>query len=77
MEERYLEKQDTRAIVQFDDFKFVACVWGQKEIYIIDREKPHATNSFESQVNPSEINMSIQLLPFFHPVTFPFAFVLS
>ena len=37
--------------MQFDDEKFVACVWGQSEIYVIDREKPDAVNSFET--NPT------------------------
>ena len=27
-QERYLEGFDTRCIMQFDDEKFVACVWG-------------------------------------------------
>ena len=79
-QERYLEGFDTRCIMQFDDEKFVACVWGQSEIYVIDREKPDAVNSFETNPTvgqPCKQNLSIQLLPFFDPVTFPFAFVLS
>ena len=27
-EERYLENLDTRCIIQFDEEKFIACVWG-------------------------------------------------
>lgn len=76
LDERYLEGQDTRFIEQFDDEKFVACVWGQPDIFIIDREKPDAVNSFEV-VNASKHNLSIQLLPMFDPITFPFAFILS
>jgi hypothetical protein len=53
-DERYLEGCDTRCILQFDEEKFVACVWGQSEIYIIDREKPEAVNSFETVTNPSK-----------------------
>jgi hypothetical protein len=74
--ERYLDGLDTRFIEQFDDEKFVACVWGQSDIFIIDREKPDAVNSFEV-VNASKQNLSIQLLPMFDPINFPFAFVLS
>ena len=50
-QERYLEGLDTRCILQFDNEKFVACVWGQSEIYVIDREKPDAVNSFETNPN--------------------------
>jgi len=50
-QERYLEGYDTRCILQFDDEKFVACVWGAAEIYVIDREKPDAVNSFETNPN--------------------------
>ena len=49
-QERYLEGQDTRCVMQFDEEKFVACVWGTSEIFIIDREKPEAVNSFETSV---------------------------
>jgi hypothetical protein len=76
-EERYLEGLDTRCIIQYDEEKFAACVWGQSEIYIIDREKPDAVNSFETLANPCKQNLCMQLLPFFDPITFPFAFVLS
>ena len=60
----------------------MACVWGTSEIFIIDREKPEAINSFETTTGvngqgPCQQNLSIQLLPFFNPVNFPFAFVLS
>ena len=48
LQERYLENLDTRCIIQFDEEKFVACVWGKAEIYVIDREKPDAVNSFET-----------------------------
>ena len=61
-QERYLEGLDTRCIMQFDDEKFVACVWGQSEIYVIDREKPDAVNSFETNFNagsPCKQNLSI------------------
>lgn len=60
-EERYLENLDTRCIIQFDEEKFIACVWGQSEIYVIDREKPDAVNSFESggSTSPSKQNLSI------------------
>ena len=27
-DERYLDGMDTRCIIQFDEEKFVACVWG-------------------------------------------------
>ena len=47
-QERYLEGQETRQVIQFDDEKFVAIVWDQSEIFIIDREKPDAVNSFET-----------------------------
>jgi hypothetical protein len=47
-QERYLEGEDTRCVMQFDDEKYVACVWGSSQIYIIDREKPDAVNSFET-----------------------------
>ena len=76
-EERYLEGMDTRCIIQYDEEKFAAVVWGQSEIFIIDREKPDAVNSFETLANPCKQNLCMQLLPFFDPVTFPFAFVLS
>ena len=65
-QERYLDGCDTRCILQFDDEKFVACVWGQSEIYVIDREKPDAVNSFETNPNAGPAckqNLSIQLLP--------------
>ena len=61
-QERYLEGLDTRCILQFDDEKFVACVWGQSEIYVIDREKPDAINSFETNPSagtPCKQNLSI------------------
>ena len=61
-QERYLEGLDTRCILQFDDEKFVACVWGQSDIYVIDREKPDAVNSFETNPNagtPCKQNLSI------------------
>lgn len=61
-EERYLENLDTRCIIQFDDEKFVACVWGTSEIFVIDREKPDAVNSFEvggGSQNTSKVNLSI------------------
>ena len=48
LQEKYLENLDTRCIIQFDEEKFIACVWGQAEIYVIDREKPDAVNSFET-----------------------------
>jgi len=48
LEERYLEDMDTRCIIQFDDEKFVASVWERSEIFVIDREKPDAVNSFET-----------------------------
>lgn len=79
LQERYLEGLDTRCIIQFDEEKFVACVWGKSEIFVIDREKPDAVNSFETGGSqpPCKQNLSIQLLPFFNSVSFPFAFVLS
>ena len=60
----------------------MALVWGTAEIFIIDREKPDAVNSFETTVGtngegPCQKNLSVILLPFFNPVSFPFAFVLS
>ena len=61
-QEFYLEGLDTRCILQFDDEKFVACVWGQSDIYVIDREKPDAVNSFETNLNagtPCKQNLSI------------------
>lgn len=48
LEEKYLDGLDTRCIIQFDEEKFVACVWGTSEIFVIDREKPDAVNSFET-----------------------------
>ena len=48
LQERYLENLDTRCVIQFDEEKFVACVWGTSEIFVIDREKPDAVNSFET-----------------------------
>lgn len=79
LEEKYLDGLDTRCIIQFDEEKFVACVWGTSEIFVIDREKPDAVNSFETggSQTPCKVNLSIQLLPFFHAQQFPFAFVLS
>ena len=47
-QERYLQGSETRCVIQFDEEKFVACVWGTSEIFIIDREKPEAINSFET-----------------------------
>lgn len=58
LEERYLEGQDTRFIEQFDDEKFVASVWGQPDIFIIDREKPEVVNSFEA-TDACKQNLSI------------------
>lgn len=46
LEERYLQDKDIRCVIQFDEEKFVACVWGDPEIYIIDRERPETVNSF-------------------------------
>ena len=48
LEERYLDDLDTRCIIQYDEEKFIACVWGKSEIFVIDREKPDAVNSFEA-----------------------------
>ena len=61
LQERYLEDLDTRCIIQFDEEKFVACVWGQAEIFVIDREKPDAVNSFETGGSqpPCKQNLSI------------------
>ena len=39
---------ETRCIIQFDEEKFIATVWGKSEIYVIDREKPEMTQGFET-----------------------------
>jgi hypothetical protein len=54
----------------------VAGVWGKAELAVFDREKPDLQSSFKSQ-DACEQNLSLQKLPMFDPVTFPFAFVLS
>ena len=54
----------------------MAGVWGKAELVVFDREKPDLQSSFKSQ-DACEQNLSLQKLPMFDPVTFPFAFVLS
>ena len=76
LEEKYLEGEDTRFVEQWDDEKFVAGVWGKSELVVIDREKPDLINTF-SAFGGCQQNLSLQLLPMFDPVIFPFAFVLS
>jgi len=46
LEERYLEGMDTRCIVQYQDDKFVVAVWGESDIYVIDRDKPDGAVGF-------------------------------
>jgi len=77
LDERYLEGLDTRCIVQYQDDKFVVAVWGESDIYVIDRDKPDGAVGFSCGYNPCKQNLSIVLLPYFHIDTFPFAFVLS
>ena len=61
LQEKYLEGLDTRCIIQYDEEKFVACVWGKSEIFVIDREKPEITQSFETggTTTPCKQNLSI------------------
>ena len=54
----------------------MAGVWGKAELVVFDREKPDLIHTFKSQ-DACQQNLSLQLLPMFNPVTFPFAFVLS
>lgn len=61
---------------QWDDEKFVAGVWGKAELSVFDREKPDLVNTFKS-FGGCQQNLSLQLLPMFDPIVFPFAFVLS
>ena len=61
---------------QYDDEKFVAGISGQAELVVFDRGKPDLVHTFGC-LEGSQQNLSLQLLPMFDPMTFPFAFVLS
>ena len=74
--ERYFTGRDARFIEQFDEEKFAVGLYGEAEIYVLDREQPEIINQF-SCFKGSNVNLTLQLLPMFNYYSFPFAFVLS